>query len=162
MSAFFRYLDDPFNLLVPDGFQAPTQLPGVATSRMTNGSTNWLRHATFIINANHILEGGYATRANWVTAQASGSLLTANSPDVHVQLPYPETIGQVPHLSINGSNYAVYSPYNERTPVHQIFVNSTNSIGRHTLKLGTNIELMTGGSTTRFANAGNFTFPRER
>jgi hypothetical protein len=158
LSAFFRYLDDPFNLTVPDGFQASTQLPGVATSRMTNGSTNWLGHATFIINANHILEGGYATRANWVTAQAIGSLLSANSPDIHVTLPYPVTINQVPHIAINGSTYAVTSPYNERTPVHQIFANSTNSIGRHTLKLGTNIELMTGGSTTGSANAGNFTF----
>jgi hypothetical protein len=70
----------------------------------------------------------------------------------------PQTIGQVPHLAINGSSYAVTSPYNERTPVHQIFVNSTNSIGRHTIKLGTNVELMTGGSTTGSANAGNFTF----
>src|SRR6202012_5384577 len=42
--------------------------------------------------------------------------------------------------------------------MHQIFANSTNSLGRHTLKLGTNIELMTGGSTTGFANAGTFTF----
>src|SRR6202044_1925433 len=39
LSVFFRYLDDPFNLVVPDGFQAPTSIPGVATSQMTNGST---------------------------------------------------------------------------------------------------------------------------
>jgi hypothetical protein len=158
LSVFFRYLDDPFNLVVPDGFQAPTSIPGVATSQMTNGSTNWLGHVTWVFHGNHVLEGGYSTRANWVTARAIGSMLAANSPDIHVVTPYAVTIGQVPHLTINGSTYAVYSPYNERTPLHQIFVNNTNTLGRHTFKLGTNIELMTGGSTTGFANAGTFTF----
>lgn len=158
LSAFFRYLDDPFSLMVPNGFQVPTQLPGLATSTMTNGSTNWLGHVTYIISPNHIVEGGYATRANWVTAVGTGAMIAANSPDVHVTLPYVVTIGQIPHLSINGSSYSVYSPYNERTPMHQIFANNTNSIGRHTLKFGGNVELMTGGSTTGFANAGTFTF----
>jgi Carboxypeptidase regulatory-like domain len=158
LSVFFRYLDDPFNLIVPDGFQAPTSIPGVATSRMTNGSTNWLGHVTWVFRNNHVVEGGYSSRANWVTAEAIGSLLAANSPDIRVNTPYPVTIGQVPHLSINGATYAVYSPYNERTPLHQIFVNNTNTLGRHTVKVGANFELMTGGSTTGFANAGTFTF----
>jgi hypothetical protein len=158
LSAFFRYLDDPFNLTVPNGFQATSSIPGVATSRMTNGSTNWLGHVTYVLGSNHVLEGGYSTRANWVTAQAIGYMQASNSPDIHVKLPYTNTIGQVPHLSINGASYAVTSPYNERTPLHQIFVNNTNSLGRHTLKLGVNVELMTGGSTTGSANAGTFTF----
>jgi hypothetical protein len=158
LSVFFRYLDDPFNLIVPNGFQSTSSIPGVATSRMTDGSTNWLGHVTYVISPNHVLEGGYSTRANWVTAQAIGYLEATNSPDIHVQLPYVSTLGQVPHMTINGANYAVSSFYNERTPLHQIFVNNTNSLGRHTLKVGVNIELMTGGSTAASANAGNFTF----
>jgi len=158
LSVFFRYLDDPFNLVVPDGFQATSSIPGVATSRMTNGSTNWLGHFTYVISANHILEGGYAQRANWVTSQPIGYLEAANSPDIHVQLPYPSTLGQVPHVNINGSNFAVTGPYNERGPLQQIFLNNTNSLGRHTLKLGFNAELETGGSTAASANAGTFTF----
>lgn len=158
LSVFFRYLDDPFNLVVPNGFQSTSSIPGVATSRMTDGSTNWLGHVTYIIGTNHVLEGGYSTRANWVTAQAIGSLQASNSPDIHIQLPYPTTIGQVPHININGSNFAVSSPYIERTPLQQIFINNTNSLGRHTLKFGLNIELMTGGSTAASANAGSFTF----
>ena len=158
LNVFFRYLDDPFNLLVPDGFQSTSSIPGVATSRMTNGSTNWLGHFTYIINPAHVLEGGYSTRANWVTAQAIGSLEATNSPGIRIQLPYPTTLGQVPHININGSNFAVSSPYVERTPLQQMFLNNTNSLGRHTLKLGLNIELMTGGSTAASANAGLFTF----
>ncbi len=158
LSAFFRYLDDPFNLVVPDGFSSTSTIPGVATSRMTNGSTNWLGHFTYVIGANHVLEGGYASRANWVTAYALGYMLAANSPDIQIRLPYQSTLGQVPHITINGAPYVVQSPYIERTPLHQIFLNNTNSLGRHTLKLGLNIELMTGGSTTGSANAGTFTF----
>lgn len=158
LSAFFRYLDDPFKLVVPDGFQATSSIPGVATSNMTNGSTFWLGHFTYVINPNHVLEGGYSSRADWVTAHAIGYMLASNSPDVQVTLPYTNTLGLVPSLSINGNSYSVQSPYIESTPEHQIFLNNTNSLGRHTLTLGFNVELMTGGSTTSPANAGAFTF----
>lgn len=158
LSVFFRYLDDPFTLVVPDGFQSTSSIPGVATSRMTNGSTNWLGHFTYVIGADHVLEGGFATRSNWVTSHALGYMLSANSPDIRIRLPYQSTIGQVPHITINGSPYVVQSPYIERTPLQQIFINNTNSLGRHTLKLGLNVELMTGGSTTGSANAGTFAF----
>ncbi len=145
LSVFFRYLDDPFYLTVPNGFQAVSAIPGVATSKMTNGSTNWLGHVTWVLGANHVLEGGYSQRANWVTAQAIGYMVAGNSPDIQVKLPYADTIGQVPHLNINGANYAVTSPYNERTPLEQIFVNNTNSLGRPRLSWARNVELMTGG-----------------
>ncbi len=158
LSVFLRYLDDPFNLVVPGGFQLTSSIPGVATSRMTNGSTNWLGHATYVIGANHILEGGYSYRANWVTAVATGYLSAANSPDINVKLPYASTLGQVPHINISGSNYAVTSPYDERNPVTQIFLNSTNVEGRHTIKVGFNVELQSGGSINASANAGTFTF----
>ena len=158
LSVFFRYLDDPFNLLVPNGFQATSEIPGVATSRITNGSTNWLGHFTYVFGANHVLEGGYSQRADWVTGEPIGYLVAANSPDIQVQLPYPSTLGQVPHLAISGSTYAVTGPYDERSPLQQIFLNNTNTLGRHTIKLGLNVELMTGGSTDATRNAGTFNF----
>jgi len=81
-----------------------------------------------------------------------------NSPDISVKLPYPNMTQQVPQMIINGSNYRVTEPYNERNPVTQIFVNNTNSIGRHTLKAGINIELQLGGSNNGISNQGVFTF----
>ena len=158
LNVFFRYLDDPFNLVVPNGFQSTSSIPGVATSQMTNGSTNWLGHVTYVMGNNHVMEGGYSQRANWVTAQAIGYTQASNSPHIQIKLPYANTTGQVPRININGANYATNSPYNERTPLQQIFANNTNTLGRHTLKFGANIELMTGGSTTGAANTGTFTF----
>ncbi len=158
LSVFFRYLDDPFHNLAPDGFQVTSQIPGVATSAITNGSTNWLGHFTYVLGANHVFEGGYATRANWITVKGVGLLQKANSPDVQVQLPYVNALDQIPHLQLGGSNYVVSSPYDERNPVSQIFINNTNALGRHTIKGGFNIELQRGGGNGAGANAGNFVF----
>ena len=158
LSGFFRYLDDPFHLVVPDGFLNTSSIPGVATSNATDGSTNWLGHATYVINANNVVEGGYARRQNWVTAQAIGSLTQANSPDIRPTLPFASTLGQVPSLSISSSTYSVNSPYLEAGPVTQIFANDTTTLGRHTLQFGFNLEFEQSGGTAASANSGTFAF----
>ena len=155
---FFRYVDDPFHLLVPNGFLATSAIPGVATSNTTDGSTNWLGHATYVINSNNVVEGGFANRQNWVTSQAVGSLTQANSPDIRPTLPYTATLGQVPSLGIFSSTYAVTSPYNERDPLTQIFANDTSTLGRHTLQFGFNLEYQQSGGTNAQANSGKFSF----
>jgi len=158
LSVFFRYLDDPFHLTVPFGFQQVSSIPGVATAAMTNGSTSWLGHFTYVLGSNHVFEGGYSQRANWVTAVDIGRMATVNAPDIHIQLPYVSTLDHVPNVVINGSNYKGTGVYNERSPVQQIFLNNTNSWGRQTIKAGANVELQVSYSNTAGSNAGNFTF----
>ncbi len=158
LNVFFRYLDDPFHLLVPDGFLQPSSIPGVATSTATDGSTNWLGHFTYVLNAGNVLEGGFATRQNWVTAHALGYMTQANSPNVQPILPYKATLGQVPGLHILTSNYAVNSPYLESAPITQTFLNDTSTAGRHTLQFGMNLEFEQSGGTDAQSNAGKFTF----
>lgn len=158
LSAFFRYLDDPFHLTVPFGFQQVSAIPGVATAAMTNGSTSWLGHVTYVLGSSHVFEGGYSQRANWVTAVDTGRMALANAPDVNIQLPYVNTLDHVPNVVINGSNYRGSGRYNERSPVQQVFLNNTNSWGRQTIKAGANVELQVSYSNTAGANSGNFTF----
>lgn len=158
LSAFFRYLDDPFHLTVPFGFQQVSMIPGVATAAMTNGSTNWLGHVTWVLGSNHVFEGGYSQRANWVTAVDTGLMALSNAKDVSIQLPYLNTLDHVPNIAINGSNYKGSGRYNERSPVQQVFLNNTNTWGRHTIKAGANVELQVSYSNNSGANAGNFTF----
>ncbi|HEY4358105.1 MAG TPA: carboxypeptidase-like regulatory domain-containing protein, partial [Acidobacteriaceae bacterium] len=158
LSAFFRYLDDPFHLTVPFGFQQVSMVPGVATAAMTNGSTSWLGHVTYVLGSNHVFEGGYSQRANWVTAVDTGRMAIANAPDVSIQLPYVNTLDHVPNLAINGSSYKGSGRYDERSPVQQIFLNNTNTWGRQTIKAGANVELQVSYSNTAGSNAGNFTF----
>jgi hypothetical protein len=159
VSAFFRYLDDPFNLTVPYGFQTVSLIPNVATAAMSDGSTSWMGHVTYVLGANHIFEGGYSQRANWVTAVDIGRMANVNSPDVHIQMPYTNVLDHIPNITINGSNYRGSGNYNERSPEQQVFLNNTNTWGRHTIKAGANVEMQVSFSNSAAGNAGNFTFP---
>lgn len=158
LSVFFRFLNDPFDLTAPDGFQVTSQIPGVATQNITNGSTNWLGHFTLLLGAEHVFEGGFASRQNYVTAHTIGLLALNRATDVNIQLPYLNQLDHVPVLAIGASSYNVSGPYDERSPVQQIFVNNTNSLGRHTLKFGFNGELEQQGSNQGGGSSGNFTF----
>lgn len=158
LSAFFRYLDEPFHLLAPNGFTAPSAIPGVAISTLTAGSTNWLGHATYVVNSNNVLAGGFAMRQGWVTGQGIGSMMQASSPDIQIKLPYATNLGQVPHLAISGATYAVKSPSDERDPLMQIFLNETSTTGRHTFNTGFSLEYDQAGGDDSSANAGNFRF----
>lgn len=158
LSVFFRYLDEPFHVLAPNGFTAPSSVPGVAVSKVTDGSTNWLGHATYVINSSNVLAGGFAIRQGWVTGQAIGLMTKANSPDIQIKLPYDSNLGQVPHIVISGAAYAVKSPSDERDPLTQIFLNETSTIGRHTLNAGFSLEYDQSGGDDSSANAGNFKF----
>lgn len=157
LNVFLRYLDDPFHLLVPNGFQQTSMIPGVATSRMTNGSTSWLGHFTWVLNARSVIEGGYSSRTNWVTASSIGLMAKANATNIQITMPYTNTLDHVPQLVIGGSTYNTSGFYNERSPIQQVFINNTNALGRHTLKFGFNAELQRSGSTNAGANAGKFT-----
>ena len=159
LSGFFRYLDDPFTLTVPYGFQQVSFVPGVATAAITDGSTSWFGHLTYVLGSNHVFEGGYSQRSNWVTVFDIGTMAKQNSPDVQIQLPYPNVLDHIPDLTINGSNYQGSGNYNERSPEQQVFLNNTNTWGRHTIKAGVNIELQVSYANSAGANSGTFTFP---
>ena len=158
LSVFFRYLDDPFNLVVPNGLRQPNGIPGVGVSTVTDGATIFLGHATYVMNANNVVEGGFAHMQNWVTAQPTGLITQANSPDIRPVLPFPSTLNRVPNLSINGSSYAAIGPYNNREPLTQVFVNDTSTLGRQTLRFGVNLEYLQTGNNFGQLNAGAFRF----
>jgi hypothetical protein len=159
LSVFFRYFDEPTNLVAPNGFTAPTSIPGIGTSTITDGGTSYLADATYLINSNNVLTGGYGYRANWVTAAPIGSMLKSKNPDINPTLPYPSTGPEVPGVVIHGSNYAAIVDYDERDPITQIFLNDTSTLGRHTLQFGVNLEFQNDGSTTAAGTSlGQFTF----
>lgn len=159
LSAFFRYLDDPFRVNSPFGFQVVSQVPNVARASITNGSTTWMGHATYVLNNHTVFEGAYTQRANWVTSADTGTIATANAPDVAaaITLPYVNTLDHVPSLVVGGSNLKGSGFYNERSPERQIYVNNTNTWGRHTIEAGVNFELQTSYSNNAGANSGSFT-----
>ncbi|MHB1023308.1 MAG: carboxypeptidase-like regulatory domain-containing protein [Acidobacteriaceae bacterium] len=158
LSVFFRYLDDPFHLVVPYGLYQGSGIPGVAISRITDGGTDYLGHATFVMNTHTVMEGGYAYLENWITAQPFGYLASVNSPDINPVLPYVSTIGSVPGLNINGSNYHAAGAYSNPAHNNQVFLNVTSTYGSHTFTFGGNFQSIVVGNNQATTNAGTFTF----
>ena len=158
LSVFFRYLDDPFHMVVPNGLYHTTGIPGVGTSTVTDGGTDYLGHATFVMNPRTVMEGGYAHMSTWITALPTGLVSSVNSPDIKPVLPYVSTLDRVPNLGINGSNYSATGPYDNPAHYNQVFLNVTHTFGRHTLNFGGNFEDMLSGANPGNTNAGAFTF----
>ena len=161
LSAFFRYLDEPSHVLAPNGFLGASAIPGIAVSRITDGSTSYLGHATYVINPNNVLDGGYGYRPDWVNTLPIGLMLRSRATDVNPTLPYPVNTAVevgVPAVTIFGSNYASPGIYTESSPVTQIFLNDTSTVGRHTLQFGVNLEYQKSGSDGPGLNSGTFVF----
>ncbi len=161
LSVFFRFLDDASQVLAPDGFLGASAIPGIAVSRITDGSTSYLGHATYVINSNNVLDGGYGYRPDWVNTLPIGLMLRSKAIDVGPTLPYTvDTAVEVgvPAVTIFGSDYASPGIYTERSPVTQIFMNDTSVIARHSLEFGVNLEYQNSGSNGPGLNAGTFAF----
>jgi hypothetical protein len=157
-SVMFRFFNDPFNLKVPYGLRQAIQAPGVGTALVTDGDRAYFGTGTYVISPTNVLQAGGGYLRSYVTAQAIGTLLAANSPDVRPVLPYINTTGRVPNLAIGGSSYATISPYTNGEPQTQIFANDTQVLGRHTIAIGFNLEYQKAGNNVATTNAGAFTF----
>ena len=162
ISAFFRFFNDPFNLRVPYGLRQAAQPPGVGTADVTDGDRAYYGAMTFIVSPTNVLQGGGGYLRSYVTAQAIGSLLASNSPDVQALLsqldPLQNTTGRIPNLAISSSTYATISPYTNGEPQTQIFANDTQTLGKHTLSSGFNLEWQKAGNNNATTNAGAYTF----
>jgi len=158
LSIFFRYLNDPFHLLVPNGVFGSSGIPGVATSTIFNSGTSYLGHVTFVLDSTTVIDGGYAYTPSSSTAKAIGLIAESNSPDIQPTLPYVSTVDRVPSLSIDGRSYSATSPYDNPAHYHQVFVNVTHTSGRHTFYMGGVFESMSSSSDSGSTNGGVFTF----
>jgi hypothetical protein len=160
VTAFFRFLNDPFNLVVPYGLYGSSGMPGVKTAAVTDGGTDYLGHVTWTITPRTVLDGGYAASPLYITADPIGYEAKANAPDIHPTLPFPSLVDRVPNVTISGTAYTggTGGPYDNRGNNIQVFANLTHTFGRHTLYVGENIEFESSGNNTQTNNAGTFTF----
>ena len=157
-SVMFRFFNDPFNLTVPSGLRSGTQAPGVGIANVTDGARAYFASGTYVFSPSNVLQAGGGYFTSYVTAQAIGTLLAANSPDVRPTLPLVATLGRIPNLSIAAATYTTISPYNNQEPQTQLFANDTQIIGRHSLSTGFNIEYQKAGNNVGTTNAGAYTF----
>jgi len=155
LNVFFRYIDDPYHVVAPNGYGGGTAVPGVSPADITDGGTSYMGHATFTMDPNTVFDGGYAYSDSWIVAQPTGLTTYANAPDIRPTLPYLSNLPLVPGLSINGLSYGS-GFYNNPGKYNQIFLNVTHIAGRHTFYFGGAFETETAGNEG--TNTGNFTF----
>jgi hypothetical protein len=160
LSMFIRYIDDPINLMVPNQYNgAGNGFPGASNTTVPTFGKNAMAHFTFTLTPNAVIEGAYSYQPYGIQIIPTGTLLSKNSPDVQVTLPYPTTVGRVPNLAINGTpNWTTRGPADDEDEAHQAFVNVTLVRGRHNILFGGNYEYTARTANQGLTNAGAFTF----
>ncbi|WP_058186325.1 carboxypeptidase-like regulatory domain-containing protein [Terracidiphilus gabretensis] len=134
VSVFYRYMHDTFPELLPQGQFTTVYIAGANTTSVVNPGTQHLAHGTVTISPTLVLNAGYAFSNGNIVSTPSGFLASANSPDIKPTLPYANTVGLVPTLSVNGMTTLNGSvAYTDHGTNHQIFGDLTKTLHTHTL-----------------------------
>lgn len=137
LTVFYRYLHDTFPEVLPQGQFTTLYIAGANKAVVQNPGTQHLAHGTYVINPTLLLNVGYAFSNGNITSTPSGFLASSLSPDVQVSLPYTNTVGLIPTISVydmtslNGS-----VAYTDHGTNHQIFGDLTKTLHTHTLITG--------------------------
>lgn len=157
-SVFFRYIFDPYHLSSPNGYNQANSWPGVNKSNIYTYGENFLVHGTFTATPTMVLDFGYSYLPYEIKVTPVGFAAQANSPDVQVNLPFPNTTGRIPAMTINGGKLGPIGNLRELNHTQQVFENTTRQIGAHTLQFGFNYEHTYSTSNQGDTNAGLFAF----
>jgi hypothetical protein len=161
ISSFIRYTFDPDNRIVPAGIGRTSTFPGVGTTTAATYGEQITPHTTFQISNSTVLEVGYSYVSYQIRASPIGSAELSNSPDIAaaVHLPFPNTTGRIPTLSITGGvNIGATGPKEYINHTQQVFANFTKQAGRHTLYFGANYEHFYSTVNAGSNDAGLYTY----
>lgn len=137
LSVFYRYMHDTFPEYLPQGQFTTVYIAGFNTTEVVNPGTQHLAHATYIINPTMLVNVGYAFSNGNIVSTPSGYMSSSVSPDVKPPLPYTNTVGLVPNLSISGMTTLNGSvAYTDHGTNHQIFGDVTKTLHTHTFIAG--------------------------
>jgi carboxypeptidase family protein/TonB-dependent receptor-like protein len=158
-SAFFRYLNDPYDQVAPEGIGASGEsIPDLATTQGTAGASNYLGNVTWSPTSTWVINGGLSYLHSYVYANIIGLLAKTNAPDFQPELPYANTSTRISTVSINGTSLKAPGPLNRVNDIVQGFINGSKAIGNHTIMFGTNIERFRSNYQTLSSTPGTFTF----
>ena len=160
VSAFIRFIDDPISLSVPNQYNGATNgFPGASDTNVGTWGKNVEGHITFTATPNMVIEGGYSYQPYGISILPTGNLLSSKSPDVHVTLPFPSTVGRIPNLAINGTpSFTTRGPADDEDEAHQAYANATWVRGRQNILFGGNFEYTSRTASSGLTNAGAFAF----
>jgi Carboxypeptidase regulatory-like domain len=133
-SVFYRFLHDTYPELLPQGQFTTVYIAGMNTAKVVNPGTQHLAHGTYTFSPTLVLNAGYAFSNGNIVSTPSGYLASANSPDIQPSLPFANSVGLVPTLSVSGMTTLNGSvAYTDHGTNHQAFFDLTKTLHTHTL-----------------------------
>jgi hypothetical protein len=102
LSVFYRYLHDTFPSFQGSGTFVAIPIPGLSATVTQSPGTQHLAHGTYVFSPNLIANLGYAYSNGSILTQPQGALLSSQSKDISIALPYTSTVGVVPTVAVSG------------------------------------------------------------
>jgi len=160
LSAFIRFIDDPIFLMIPNQYNGATNgFPLASQSNVGTFGKNVEALITYTLSPNTVLQGEYSYQPYGISIVPTGTLLSKNSPDINITLPFPNTTGRVPNLAINGTpSWTTRGTADDEDEAHQTFLNVTHVQGKQNIIFGGNYEYTRRTANAGLTNAGAFTF----
>ncbi len=137
VNVFYRYMHDTFPETLPEGQFTTVPIPGANTTTAVNPGTQHLATATYVVSPTMLLNAGYAFSNGNIVSSAVGFLGSSQSPDIKPSLPYPNTVGVIPTVTVAGmTNLAGSVAYIDHGTNHQVFGDVTKMLHTHTFIAG--------------------------
>lgn len=138
LTVFYRYLHDDFPETFGQGeFLPASLLPGANVTSVVNPGTQHLGHGTYVFNSTLLMNVGYAFSNGNVIGTPKGYLGSSQSPDINTPLPYANTVGLVPSITVSGMSPVIGSiAYTDHGTNHQIFGDVSKIWRNHTFITG--------------------------
>ena len=128
---------DTIPTVEPGGIFTGSPIPNGATTRTNSPGHNITIHALNTISPSVLNEAGYSYSYGGFLSTPIGLTAKENSPDINVNLPFPNTLGVVTAVSFTGGSSVVgVGPYLNYSHNHAYFDNFTWIHNRHTFKFG--------------------------
>ena len=154
-----RYILDTINTVEPYGYQVNSLLPGTSTTSTQHPGANAMVRLTTVVRPTLLNEIAFAFTTSHLESTPIGTLSKANATDVHVNLPFQSTLGNVPYIAMTSLSpirgFGAYSNYSRN---YNLFDNVTQVLGRHTFKYGATYNYYQKSENNASTNAGSFTF----
>lgn len=132
-----KILRDNIPTQEPGGIFTALALPGVATTSTNSPGHNYTLNATATLSPRLLINAGYGYSYGAIVSRVIGLLNSANSPNINPTLPFPNTQGRVPNITLTGgSGLSTFGPYDDFNFNHTAYGNVTRIFGPHTFKAG--------------------------
>jgi hypothetical protein len=136
-----KILRDSIPTREPGGLFTNIPIDNVGNTDTNSPGKNYTVRATISLSPTLLIEPGYTYSYGAILSDPAGLLNTSSATNVVAattgKLPFSQTLGRVPSLSLTGgTSPATFGPYRDFNENHSVFANVTKIWGSHTFKFG--------------------------